>query len=109
LGGESLILPLVIPLVAASLTGLLARRVGLSIVAGYVAGGIIVRPILRLVDPSSDILSFLSELGIILIAFEIGLTLRLDFFSRMVCPLGMGQNRKGSLKGENRRVHHKNI
>jgi len=76
-------LPLVIPLVAASLTGLLARRVGLSIVAGYVAGGIIVGPILRLVDPSSDILSFLSELGIILIAFEIGLTLRLDFFSRM--------------------------
>jgi CPA2 family monovalent cation:H+ antiporter-2 len=83
LGGESLILPLVIPLVAASLTGLLARRVGLSIVAGYVAGGIIVGPILRLVDPSSDILSFLSELGIILIAFEIGLTLRLDFFNRM--------------------------
>lgn len=83
MGGESLILPLVIPLVAASLTGLLARRVGLSIVAGYVAGGIIVGPILRLVDPSSDILSFLSELGIILIAFEIGLTLRLDFFSRM--------------------------
>jgi len=83
LGGESLILPLVIPLVAASLTGLLARRAGLSIVAGYVAGGIIVGPILRLVDPSSDILSFLSELGIILIAFEIGLTLRLDFFSRM--------------------------
>ena len=76
-------MPLVIPLVAASLTGLLARRVGLSIVAGYVAGGIIVGPILRLVDPSSDILSFLSELGIILIAFEIGLTLRLDFFSRM--------------------------
>jgi Kef-type K+ transport system membrane component KefB len=83
LGGESLILPLIIPLVAASLTGLLARRAGLSIVAGYVAGGIIVGPILRLVDPSSDILSFLSELGIILIAFEIGLTLRLDFFSRM--------------------------
>ena len=83
MGGESLILPLIIPLVAASLTGLLARRAGLSIVAGYVAGGIIVGPILRLVDPSSDILSFLSELGIILIAFEIGLTLRLDFFSRM--------------------------
>ena len=83
MGGENLILPLVIPLVAASLTGLLARRIGLSMVAGYVAGGIIVGPILRLVDPSSDILSFLSELGIILIAFEIGLTLRLDFFSRM--------------------------
>lgn len=83
MGEENLILPLVIPLVAAALTGLLARKAGLSIVAGYVAGGAIVGPILKLVDPSSDILSFLSELGIILIAFEIGLTLRLDFFSRM--------------------------
>ena len=83
MGEESLILPLVVPLVASSLTGLLARRAGLSIVAGYVAGGIIVGPILRLVDPSSNILSFLSELGIILIAFEIGLTVKLDFFGRM--------------------------
>lgn len=83
MGEDSLILPLVIPLVASSLTGLLARKAGLSIVAGYVAGGIIVGPILRLVDPSSDILSFLSELGIILIAFEIGLTVKLGFFGRM--------------------------
>ncbi|MEM3382681.1 MAG: cation:proton antiporter [Nitrososphaerales archaeon] len=82
MGEESLILPLVLPLVAASLMGLLFQRVGLSLVAGYIAGGIIVGPILGLVEPSSQILSFLSELGIILIAFEVGLAVKMDFFSR---------------------------
>jgi Kef-type K+ transport system membrane component KefB len=82
LGEESLILPFLLPLVAASLMGLLVRKAGLSVVAGYIAGGIIVGPILRLVDPFSDILSFLSELGIILISFEIGLAVKTDFFSR---------------------------
>ncbi|MGB9659509.1 MAG: cation:proton antiporter [Nitrososphaerales archaeon] len=82
MGEEGLILPLVLPLVAASLMGLLLQRAGLSLVAGYIAGGIIVGPILGLVEHSSQILSFLSELGIILITFEIGLAVKMDFFSR---------------------------
>ena len=79
---EDLILLLVVPLVASSLLGLLARRLGFSVIAGYIIGGIIVGPLLHLVDPSSPILSFLSELGIILISFEIGLVVKLDFISR---------------------------
>lgn len=79
---EDLILLLVLPLVAASIMGLIARSLGLSIIAGYIVGGIVVGPVLHLVDPTSPILSFLSELGIILIAFEIGLTVKMDFLSR---------------------------
>jgi Kef-type K+ transport system membrane component KefB len=79
---EDLILLLVLPLVAASIMGLIARSLGLSIIAGYIVGGVIVGPVLHLVDPASPILSFLSELGVILIAFEIGLTVKMDFLSR---------------------------
>jgi Kef-type K+ transport system membrane component KefB len=79
---EDLILLLVLPLVAASIMGVIARSLGLSIIAGYIIGGIIVGPVFHLVDPASPILSFLSELGIILIAFEIGLTVKLDFLNR---------------------------
>ena len=79
---EDVILLLVLPLVASSLLGLLARSMGLSIIAGYILGGVIVGPVFHLVDPASPILSFLGELGVILIAFEIGLTMKMDFLSR---------------------------
>jgi len=64
------------------MAGILAQKLGLSVIAGYIVGGAIVGPVMGLIDPSSEILRFLSELGIILIAFEIGLTVKMDFFSR---------------------------
>jgi CPA2 family monovalent cation:H+ antiporter-2 len=79
---EDAILLLVVPLLASSVFGILARRLGFSAVAGYILGGVIVGPILHLVDTQSPLLSFLSELGIILISFEIGLVVKLDFLSR---------------------------
>ena len=79
---EDAILLLIVPLLASSVFGILARRFGFSTVAGYILGGVIVGPILHLVDTQSPLLSFLSELGIILISFEIGLVVKLDFLSR---------------------------
>lgn len=79
---EDAILLLVVPLVAAAVCGILARRLGFSAIAGYILGGVIVGPLLRLVDTESPLLTFLAELGVILIAFEIGLVVKLDFLSR---------------------------
>ena len=79
---EDAILLLVVPLVASSICGILARRFGFSVIAGYILGGIIVGPVLHLIDTQSTLLTFLSELGIILISFEIGLVVKLDFLSR---------------------------
>ena len=45
-------------------------------------GGVIVGPVFHLVDTESALLTFLSGLGIILISFEIGLVVKLDFLSR---------------------------
>lgn len=58
------------------------KKAGLSPLIGYIMGGIVVDPIFKLVNPTSEILAFLSELGIILISFDIGLYLKLDFFKR---------------------------
>jgi Kef-type K+ transport system membrane component KefB len=66
---EDAILLLVVPLIASSVFGILARHLGFSAIAGYILGGVIVGPILHLVDTQSPLLSFLSELGIILISF----------------------------------------
>lgn len=79
---EDAILLLVVPLVASSVFGILARRLRFSAIAGYILGGVIVGPILHLIDTQSPLLSFLSELGIILISFEIGLVVKLDFLNR---------------------------
>ena len=79
---EDTIMILVVPLIAASVCGIIARRLGFSAIAGYILGGVIVGPILHLIDTQSTLLTFLSELGIILISFEIGLVVKLDFLSR---------------------------
>ena len=79
---EDMILLLVVPLVASSAFALVVRRLGFSAIAGYILGGVLVGPVLHLVDTQSPLLSFLSELGIILISFEIGLVVKLDFLSR---------------------------
>jgi Kef-type K+ transport system membrane component KefB len=69
-------------LLPASLLGLTARRFGFSSIVGYVAAGVLVGPVFNLVEISSPVLDFLRELGIILIAFQIGLTIKLDSFPR---------------------------
>jgi Kef-type K+ transport system membrane component KefB len=79
---EDAIMLLVAPLVAAGICGIIARRLGFSAIAGYIIGGVIVGPLFHIIDTESTILAFLSELGIILISFEIGLVVKLDFLSR---------------------------
>jgi CPA2 family monovalent cation:H+ antiporter-2 len=63
-------------LLAAAVLGVaLSRRLGLGSVLGYLAAGVVVGPVTRLITGATDILS-VAELGIVLFLFIIGLELK---------------------------------
>jgi len=62
------------------------RRLGFSTIVGYIVAGALIGPVLKLVDPHSELIVFLSEMGLILITFEIGMTIKLEFLRRMAQP-----------------------
>jgi Kef-type K+ transport system membrane component KefB len=65
---------LVIMLGAAKLFGLAAQKIGQPAVLGELIAGVIVgKSILGLVDPSIEVLGLLSELGVVILLFSIGL------------------------------------
>src|SRR4051812_32583664 len=63
-------------LLAAAVIGVsISRRLGLGSVLGYLAAGVVIGPVARLITGAEDILR-VSELGIVLFLFIIGLELR---------------------------------
>jgi Na+:H+ antiporter len=65
---------LVVMLGTAKLLGALAQRIGQPAVLGELVAGVILgRSVLGLVDPQTDILHLFAELGVIILLFEIGL------------------------------------
>jgi len=62
------------------------RHLGFSTIVGYIVAGAIIGPVLKLVDPHSELILFLSEMGLILITFEIGMTIKLEFLKKMTQP-----------------------
>src|SRR5215475_4602242 len=65
---------LVVMLGAAKMFGALAQRLGQPAVLGELVAGVILgRSILGLVDPKMDVLHLFAELGVIILLFEIGL------------------------------------
>lgn len=69
-------------LLIASISSLIFRRLKMASIAAYVLTGLIVGPFLGIVDPSSSTIQFLSNLGIALIAFQIGLSIKLDIIEK---------------------------
>ncbi|MEM6461124.1 MAG: monovalent cation:proton antiporter-2 (CPA2) family protein [Pseudomonadota bacterium] len=70
-----------------------AKRIGLGTVLGYLAAGVIIGPVLRLVGGGERILQF-AELGVVLLLFLIGLELkpsRLWSMRRDIFGLGLSQ------------------
>nr|WP_245197563.1 monovalent cation:proton antiporter-2 (CPA2) family protein [Jiella mangrovi] len=57
--------------------GTLFKRIGLGTVLGYLAAGIVMGPVLRLIGEGEEILS-VGELGVVFLLFIIGLELRID-------------------------------
>lgn len=66
-------------LLLASISALVLRRFKIAPVAAYIIAGLVVGPMLGIVDPSSRSVEFLSEIGIALMSFQIGLSVRADF------------------------------
>jgi Kef-type K+ transport system membrane component KefB len=65
---------LVVMLVAAKVFGYLAQRLGQPAVLGELIGGVVVgRSVLGLVDPGVETIQLVSELGVVILLFAIGL------------------------------------
>jgi CPA2 family monovalent cation:H+ antiporter-2 len=63
----------------ASISALILRRFRIAPVAAYIIAGLVVGPVLGIVNPESRSVEFLSEIGIALMSFEIGLSVRSEF------------------------------
>jgi len=66
-------------------SGLLAyffRKMRMPSVTGYIIGGIVLGPLTKIIDPNSDFVTTMAKLGILLIAFEIGISMKVDFLRR---------------------------
>lgn len=71
----------------------LAKRIGLGTVLGYLAAGIVIGPVARLVTGGEDLLH-VAELGVVMLLFVIGLELtpaRLWSLRRAIFGLGLAQ------------------
>ncbi len=83
--GIGLIQDLAIVLLAAGLAGTLCRRLGLSVVVGYLLAGIVVGPFTPPFSLVLDVdrIQTLSQVGLVFLMFGIGLGLSISKFGRM--------------------------
>lgn len=92
-GSESLFTEPLILLGAAALAVPICKRLGFGSILGYLAAGVVIGPILRLITESESILK-VAELGVVLLLFVIGLELkpaRLWSMRRDIFGLGSAQ------------------
>lgn len=92
-GSESLFTEPLILLGAAALAVPICKRLGLGSILGYLAAGVVIGPLLRLITESESILK-VAELGVVLLLFVIGLELkpsRLWSMRRDIFGLGSAQ------------------
>jgi CPA2 family monovalent cation:H+ antiporter-2 len=86
--GVGLIQDLAIVLVAAGLAGVLCRRLGLSVIVGYLFAGIVIGPYTPPFSLLQDVdrIQTLSQVGLVFLMFGIGLGLSLSKLGRMGWP-----------------------
>ncbi len=72
---DSLLFQALIYLMAAVVAVPVAARLGLGSVIGYLAAGIVIGPVLGLVEPGAEKLQHVAEFGVVLMLFLIGLDL----------------------------------
>jgi CPA2 family monovalent cation:H+ antiporter-2 len=88
MGDIGLIQDLAIVLLAAGITGLICRRIGLSVIVGYLLAGIVVGPYTPPFCLVSSIpnIEMLSQVGLVFLMFAIGLGLSISKLGRMGLP-----------------------
>jgi len=69
-------------LVVATVFAITLQRLKISPIVGYIATGLLVGPLLGLIDPKSEFVSLFSNVGIALISFQVGLSAKLGFLRR---------------------------
>ncbi|MDT7891363.1 MAG: cation:proton antiporter [Thermoproteota archaeon] len=69
--------------------GYLFRYLKLPLVTAYILIGLILGPLTQLVNPASTLIGFMAEMGILLITFEIGITMRLSFLRSEGLRIGL--------------------
>jgi monovalent cation:H+ antiporter-2, CPA2 family len=83
--GIDLIQDLALVLLAAGIAGVLCKRVGLSVIVGYLVAGMILGPYTPPISLLTDVarIETLSQIGLVFLMFGIGLNLSLSKFRRM--------------------------
>jgi len=69
-------------LAIATVFAITLQRLKISPIVGYITTGLLVGPVLGLIDPQSEFVSLFSNIGIALISFQVGLTAKLGFMKR---------------------------
>ena len=69
----TLLVEIAVALVAAFIGGLLARRLGLPTIVGYLLAGIVIGPFTPGFQGDTETISQLAELGVIFLMFGVGL------------------------------------
>ncbi|HMJ05107.1 MAG TPA: cation:proton antiporter [Chthoniobacterales bacterium] len=96
----SLITTIALALIAALVFGLLAKRLGLSPIVGYLIGGVLIGPYTPGVVGDAQIASQLAEIGVILLMFGVGLHFSLkDLLAvrSIAVPGALGQSTAATL------------
>ena len=84
---DSLIITLVGGFVLAFVFGMLANRLKLSPLVGYLVAGVIVGPYTGGFVADTDLANELAEIGIVLLMFGVGLHFSVKEFGRFINPL----------------------
>jgi monovalent cation:H+ antiporter-2, CPA2 family len=86
--GINFIQDLAVVLLAAGIAGVVCKRIGLSVIVGYLAAGIVIGPYTPPFSYITDVdrIQTLSQLGLVFLMFAIGLGLSLTKLGRMGLP-----------------------
>jgi monovalent cation:H+ antiporter-2, CPA2 family len=92
MAGISFIQDLAVAILVATVAGWLFQRVGLSVIAGYLVGGMVAGPHTGLVPAISDAanVEVLAQIGLIFLMFAIGMNLSLRRLRRIGFPIVLG-------------------
>ncbi len=68
--------------------GYLFQKIRIPLVTAYILAGLILGPLTNLVDPNSEFIRLMAQIGLLLISFEIGATMRLSFLRKEATIVG---------------------
>ncbi len=98
----SLLINIAVALVAAFIGGLLARRIGLPTIVGYLLAGIVIGPFTPGFVGDTETISQLAELGVIFLMFGVGLHFSIRDLWRVraiAVPGALGQTALATILG----------